>query len=187
MPRPIAHSLEALCLRSRTPEESRSFAAALGRVFREIAVDAGLVVSLRGELGAGKTVFVKGLAEGLGLDPGLVSSPTFVLANEYPAASACILHHVDLYRLEGPAELETMGFFDLPGPGALVAVEWGDRFADQMPTDRLDVHIVRERIEAPAACGLNDPGERLLEARATGPRAARVLEAWRATLRTAGH
>ena len=53
--------------------------------------------------------------------------------------------------------------------------------------DRLDVHIVRERIEAPVACGLNDPGERLLEARATGPRAARVLEAWRATLRTAGH
>jgi tRNA threonylcarbamoyladenosine biosynthesis protein TsaE len=139
---------------------------------------------LHGELGAGKTVFVKGLAEGLGLDPDLVSSPTFVLAHQYPSLASCTLHHVDLYRLESASELESMGFFELVRAGALVAVEWGDRFADELPGDRLEVHIQRERADVPDERALQDTGARCFEAWATGPRAAHVLEAWRAAVET---
>jgi len=128
----------------------------------------GLVLALSGPLGAGKTLFVKGLAAGLGLDPDLVSSPTFVIVNEYRADAACLVH-ADLYRLERPDELDDTGFVDLLVPGAVVAVEWADRFPEALPRDRLEVRLERDP---------GDEGSRTLAASATGKSSRELLEAW---------
>ncbi len=84
------------------------------------------VVLLTGDLGAGKTAFVKGLAEGLGVDPLEVSSPTFTLIQEY-RGGRLTLHHIDLYRLT-PREVDDLGLEELVISGAVVAVEWPDRW-----------------------------------------------------------
>jgi tRNA threonylcarbamoyladenosine biosynthesis protein TsaE len=83
------------------------------------------VVLLSGDLGAGKTAFVRGLAEGLGIDPGEVSSPTFTLIQEY-RGGRLPLHHVDLYRLK-PAEVDDLGLLDLTQEDGVTAIEWPDR------------------------------------------------------------
>lgn len=157
----------ALCFRSRAPEATRRAAAGLARAWLATSGGAGLVVSLSGPLGAGKTVFVKGLADGVGVDAGLVSSPTFVLANEYPAPDGVALHHVDFYRIEQAVELEEMGFFDLMAPGALLAVEWGERFEHALPRERIDVSIAPE-----------GERERRLDVVARGDLAGAVLASW---------
>jgi tRNA threonylcarbamoyladenosine biosynthesis protein TsaE len=104
-----------------------------------------LVVALEGPLGAGKTVFVKGLAEGLGIDPSSVSSPTFVIASEYEGrarnGSERLLVHADLYRVETTAELEAAGYLDWIAPGHVVAVEWAERVREALPQDRLWVTL----------------------------------------------
>jgi tRNA threonylcarbamoyladenosine biosynthesis protein TsaE len=87
----------------------------------------GEVVLLSGELGAGKTVFVRGLARGLGLDAGEVASPTFVLLTSYPGPLT--LHHADLYRLSGRNDDRELGLEELPGPRGVLAVEWAERLA----------------------------------------------------------
>ncbi len=145
--------------------------------------DEGLLLALVGPLGAGKTAFVKGLADGLGVDPALVSSPTFVIVNHYPAAcgdpdgpAPAGLAHVDLYRLESEAELEDVGFRDLLGPGAVVAVEWADRLPEALPDDRLEV-----RIERPADATRAESRSFTVSATRKGSRA--VLEAWEHALR----
>lgn len=86
----------------------------------------GALLSLEGDLGAGKTVFVQGLAEGLGLDPRGIGSPSFVLAVEYPAGQPPLLH-VDLYRLAEGAGIDDLGIEEALARGWLVAVEWGER------------------------------------------------------------
>jgi tRNA threonylcarbamoyl adenosine modification protein YjeE len=97
-------------------------AAELGATFR-----GGEVVLLTGELGAGKTAFVRGLARGLGSDPGEVASPTFVLLTAYPGP--LVLHHADLYRLSGPGDDRELGLEELPGPRGVLAVEWAERLS----------------------------------------------------------
>ena len=89
-------------------------------------VRAGDVVLLSGSLGAGKTAFVRGLAQGLGADPGDVSSPTFTIVQEY--RGAVVVQHVDLYRLT-PAEADDLGLDEL-GADAVLAVEWPERWTD---------------------------------------------------------
>jgi tRNA threonylcarbamoyladenosine biosynthesis protein TsaE len=156
--------------RSRSADDSRRAAAALGAALDAALAEGGgpLVVALVGTLGAGKTEWVKGLAEGLGVDPKLVASPTFVIASEYPGRRR--LAHVDLYRIESEAELEATGFLDLLAPGMVVAVEWADRFPGSLPADRIEVRIAR-----PAA---GAPDEREIELRATGPQAWRAIGRW---------
>lgn len=139
---------------------------------RSLAAD-GVILSLVGPLGAGKTVFVKGLAEGLGVDPAGVASPTFAIANEYPTPSGALLRHVDLYRVENFRELDDFGFHDFLERGAVLAVEWGDRFPDALPRDRLEV-----RIERPQGAS----GVRTARAVAHGEASKRVLDAWRGGL-----
>ncbi len=101
------------------------------------SLGAGDVILLYGELGAGKTAFVRGLARGLGAAPEEVSSPTFTLIQEYPAAGA-VLFHVDLYRLH-PEEVEDLGLEELIANGGIVAVEWPDRWRDRPA----EAHAVR--------------------------------------------
>ena len=89
----------------------------------------GEVVLLSGELGAGKTAFVRGLARGLGGRPDDVASPTFVLLTSYPARLT--LHHADLYRLRGDGDERELGLEELPGPEGVLAVEWAERLRDR--------------------------------------------------------
>jgi len=112
-------------------------------VAREVAqtLRKGDVLLLSGNLGAGKTAFVRGLADGLGIDPDEVSSPTFTLVHEY-RAGRLRLYHADLYRLEraatGDLGLEEMGVED-----GVLAIEWPDRLTHELPhARRVDIEIV---------------------------------------------
>ena len=87
----------------------------------------GEAVLLHGELGAGKTAFVRGLARGLHADPAEVASPTFVLLTRY--AGRLTLHHADLYRLAGGGDALELGLEELPGPAGVLAVEWAERLS----------------------------------------------------------
>jgi tRNA threonylcarbamoyl adenosine modification protein YjeE len=127
----------------------------------------GDVVALIGDLGAGKTTFTRGIAVGAGVDPAVVTSPTFSLVNLYPGRVG--LAHLDLYRLEDERALDEIGFDDaVESAGAAAVIEWADRFADRLPRDHLWIEL-----------GHADAG-RTLEASANGPRSAAVLEAWAA-------
>jgi tRNA threonylcarbamoyladenosine biosynthesis protein TsaE len=112
-------------------------------VAREMAcgLTPGDVLLLTGPLGAGKTAFVRGLAEGLGCDPDEVSSPTFTLIQEYRGRVP--LFHVDLYRLK-PVEAADLGLDDLAEQG-VVAIEWPDRWADAPSSaGRVEFEVVGE-------------------------------------------
>ncbi len=87
----------------------------------------GEVVLLYGELGAGKTAFVRGLARGVGADAAEVASPTFVLLTSYPGRRT--LHHADLYRLAGKGDDAELGLEELPGALGVLAVEWAERLS----------------------------------------------------------
>ena len=159
---------------SRNPAETRALAQALaGSLEAE-----GGVVGLVGPLGAGKTVFAKGLAEGLGIDGGLVTSPTFVIAGELPLAPGATVErlvHADFYRVESPLELEMAGLADWLAPGTVLLAEWADRFPQDLPDDRIEVRIDPSEI--------GDPEERAVSAKALGgpgSASARVLGRWRA-------
>jgi len=95
-------------------------------------VDSSLILSLEGPLGAGKTCFVKGLADGLGIAPDEVSSPSFTLVHEY-AGGRLPLVHFDLYRLESEEELLPLGFEEYLGAPGIIAIEWGGKFPGSLP------------------------------------------------------
>lgn len=98
----------------------------------------GTLILLHGDLGAGKTAFVRGLARGVGVVPEEVSSPTFTIVQEYAGARTTV-YHVDLYRLS-PAEIEDLGLDDLIGSGGIVAIEWAERWPGR-PQRAIEVHI----------------------------------------------
>ncbi len=123
----------------------------------------GDLVALWGELGTGKTVFARGVATGLGIDPAAVTSPTFVILNEY-AGGRLPLFHVDFYRL-GPGDLRTTGWEECLDAGGVTVIEWPDRVGADLPQDRLDVRLEH----------IADTKRRvLIEAR--GPRSRELLE-----------
>jgi tRNA threonylcarbamoyladenosine biosynthesis protein TsaE len=104
--------------------------AAAGREFAH-GLAAGAIVLLSGDLGAGKTAFVRGMAEGLGITPDDVSSPTFTLIQEY-RGGRLPLFHVDLYRLK-TIEVEDLGLDELTLEGGVTAIEWPDRLPRALP------------------------------------------------------
>lgn len=110
---------------TRSEDETAAVAAQLAA-----SLAPGSVVLLFGDLGAGKTAFVRGMAAGLGVDPADVSSPTFTLIQEYRHAGrgATALYHVDLYRLEG-AEIDDLGLDELTAAGGIAAIEWAEKLA----------------------------------------------------------
>ena len=116
-----------------TASEAETIAVGRG-VGREL--QSGSIVLLQGPLGAGKTAFVRGMAEGLGCDPNAVSSPTFTIIQEYPGPVT--LQHVDLYRL-APAEVDELGLDDVLADH-VGAIEWPDRWS-QIPETAIRVQI----------------------------------------------
>jgi tRNA threonylcarbamoyladenosine biosynthesis protein TsaE len=121
-------------VQTASPAETEALAERLGR-----AAMGGEVVGLEGELGAGKTCFVRGLARGLDVDPEHVASPTFVIATEY-RGGRLPLHHVDLYRLEPPLRDALFLREVLYGAG-VAAVEWFDRLPPDTGDDALRVTL----------------------------------------------
>ena len=127
---------------------SEAETSAVGQRLAE-RLTAGAVVLLTGQLGAGKTAFVRGLALGLGASQDDVSSPTFTLIQEYRGGRST-LHHVDLYRLT-PIEIADLGLDELISGDDVVAIEWAERCPER-PTDAIEVTIAdagedRRRIE----------------------------------------
>ncbi len=122
---------------ARDEAETEAIAAALATT-----LSPGTLVALEGDLGAGKTRFVRGLARGLGHDVAQVSSPTFVIEHRHTAPGAVPLVHIDAYRLRGPADLEALGWDELLAQGtAVVAVEWPSRIAAALPARRVTVRL----------------------------------------------
>lgn len=128
---------ETLTIRSDSPEQTRLFGRILGQ-----GCFPGCVIGLIGELGAGKTELVKGIATGLGIDPNEVTSPTYVLINEYQGDLP--LFHFDFYRLEMSVQLDNIGAEEyLWGEGVCV-VEWADLFPNNLPKNIVTVRIEKE-------------------------------------------
>jgi len=136
-----------------------------------------MTVDLRGALGAGKTVFVRGLARGLGVAAReRIVSPTFTIARDYPFPGGRLVH-VDAYRLGGPDEYEAAGGSELGGPGLVTCVEWGERVEEALPRDRIVVEMawLEDEPVGPDA----EAAPREVRLRASGPRGQGALDAMR--------
>lgn len=121
-------------VKTHSEEETLAFGRELAR-----QIPAKAVVLLIGNLGAGKTVLAKGILSGLGVaDPEEVTSPTFTLIHEYGDGRA---FHLDLYRLDTAAQVEGLGFQELLDREAVVLIEWGERFPQLLPPDRIEIRI----------------------------------------------
>ena len=157
-------------LRSCGPDETRALGERLGAL-----LEAGDVVLLSGELGAGKTTFVQGLARGLGFG-GSVSSKSFVIMGEYlptgqAGAGGITLYHADLYRLDDPAQVWELGLDEISRDGVLV-VEWPERAPGVLPEEHLLIEFA-----------VIDEGSRELRLEPRGERAAQILAGLRGAVR----
>ena len=130
--------LQTLSVTTGSPAATRRLAARLGRLAQP-----GDVIALVGDLGAGKTTFVTGLAEGLGVPRETrVQSPTFTLVNEYQGRLP--LYHIDLYRLGDASELGELGLDEYFGGAGVCAVEWFDKYPEIAPLAYLEVRLCFE-------------------------------------------
>jgi tRNA threonylcarbamoyladenosine biosynthesis protein TsaE len=121
-------------LLSSSAEDTRSISRELGR-----ALAKGDVVALFGDLGAGKTVFCKGIGEGLGLHPDRIVSPSFTIVTEHP--SAPLLFHVDAYRLASEREAAEIGLEEILSGEGICVVEWAERISSLLPNDCIRVRF----------------------------------------------
>lgn len=132
---------------THSPEETVAFGRSLAET-----LSPPRIVLLRGELGAGKTTLVKGIAEGFqAAREEEVTSPTFTLVHEYRGPQAT-LYHIDLYRIDTPRQLETLGLDDLIAQNSVLLIEWGEKFA----------RFQRERDVEIALEGVGESGRRIL-------------------------
>ncbi len=147
---------------SDSPEATAALAACFAKIVRR-----GDVVGLEGPLGAGKTCFVRALTAALGGDPNEVSSPTFVLCQEYAAGDDLEIAHLDAYRLNA-GELDSIGWDALrEAPNVLIVIEWASRVASALPDDRFTWDL--EHV---------GPHERRLTLTASGATAERIETEW---------
>lgn len=120
---------------SHSPEETFAYGELIAA-----ALAPGAVLALRGDLGAGKTHFVKGVAAGLGADPHEVTSPTFTLVHEY-VGGRVPMFHFDLYRLESADEVLRIGLDDYLAESGVVIIEWADKFPELLPANARWLHF----------------------------------------------
>jgi tRNA threonylcarbamoyladenosine biosynthesis protein TsaE len=124
-----------LILSTHGPDET----LALGRYLGNL-VEVGDVVALIGDLGAGKTCLVKGIARGLDVpESSYVRSPSFMILNMYPGR--CTLHHLDLYRIHSPVELEDLGYREIFYGEGVTVIEWADKIESLLPEEHLRVRL----------------------------------------------
>lgn len=121
---------------TNSPEETEKIGAAMGRI-----IPAGTVLAYRGDLGAGKTAFTRGLARGLGFTEA-VTSPTYTIVNEY-LGGRLPLFHFDMYRLSSADDLFDIGWEDYLDRGGVCAVEWSENVDDALDDDAIRVDIRR--------------------------------------------
>ncbi len=119
---------------SNSEEQTKQWARNLAAVLKPSSI-----ICLYGELGTGKTTFVKGLAQGLKIASEKVNSPTFVLMNVYEGRLP--VYHFDFYRLEEIKEIERLGYEEFFYGEGVAVVEWADRLKELLPQERLDIHI----------------------------------------------
>ncbi len=118
---------------TNSPEETWTLATELAD-----ELDAGTVIALHGDLGAGKTCFIQGFAAALGIDEP-ITSPTYTLIGEYEGRLP--LHHIDLYRLSGPTEALGLGLEEYFDANGITAIEWAERAEGLLPPDLLHIRI----------------------------------------------
>ncbi|MBL8953668.1 MAG: tRNA (adenosine(37)-N6)-threonylcarbamoyltransferase complex ATPase subunit type 1 TsaE [Myxococcaceae bacterium] len=143
---------------SSSQAQTHALGVRLGQLLRD-----GDFVGLSGELGAGKTALMRGIAEGAGVDAAEVSSPTFTIVQTY--SGRLLVHHADWYRLSSADELYATGFFDLLEAGGAAVVEWVERVPVSVPMLRVTLSLV-------------DATTRRLDVSASGERASALLAAW---------
>jgi tRNA threonylcarbamoyladenosine biosynthesis protein TsaE len=124
----VIATADGLLIKVATEEET----ARLGRAVADV-IEPGVVIGLVGPLGAGKTRVVRAIAETLGVDPGAVASPTFVLIHEYEGRLP--IYHFDAYRLKNREEFEDLGVAEYWGLGGVCLIEWADRVRGLLPPD----------------------------------------------------
>lgn len=154
---------------TRSAAETERLGRATGQALR-----GGETLALYGELGSGKTVFVRGLAVGLGAPSRAVSSPTFVLVHEYPGRLRLV--HADFYRIEQESELRHLGLPDYQDGVTVLAIEWAEKAGAELPQDRIEIRL--DHVTATS---------RSIVMRATGPRARTCLTRIVTPAKTARH
>lgn len=163
--------MTAVVFRCTSPDETHRIGVLLGERF-----EAGTVLLLKGDLAAGKTCLVRGVAEGIGVDPEQpVTSPSYALVHEY--SGRLRLFHADLYRI-GYSDLEDIGFFDLPVDEGVLVVEWAERLPGDAFADRIEVVI-----------NIQDDESRIIDISGRGETSRRWLRQWISWLhqKTLGH
>jgi tRNA threonylcarbamoyladenosine biosynthesis protein TsaE len=124
----LTRDSDGLTIELASPEDTTRLGAAIAEL-----ASPGVVIGLEGPLGAGKTHLTRAIAEALGADPSAISSPTFVLINEY--AARLPIYHVDVYRLRDHAAFLDLGIAEYFGGGGLGLFEWADRVREMLPDD----------------------------------------------------
>ncbi|MCE5260187.1 MAG: tRNA (adenosine(37)-N6)-threonylcarbamoyltransferase complex ATPase subunit type 1 TsaE [Chloroflexi bacterium] len=155
-----------LVIVSRSVGETRAFGAALGKLLA-----AGDVICLQGDLGSGKTSLTQGIGQGMHIDE-VINSPTFVFIREHrPSIGNLYLYHVDLYRIDTPEEIGSLGLLDYMYGDGVTVIEWAERARESMPANCLWITIE-----------LLEDTQRRLNLRAHGAYYIELLQALRQSL-----
>jgi tRNA threonylcarbamoyladenosine biosynthesis protein TsaE len=121
-------------LLSRSPAETETVGYRVGRM-----LGAGAIVKMYGDLGAGKTTMVRGIARAFGIPADAVVSPSFTIITEYESSPRLL--HIDLYRIEGSTDLESTGIWDVIGNDTVTVVEWPEHAGNELPEDSVVIRI----------------------------------------------